>query len=69
VGLTAGYGAGVGFWADIALVTGFVGSLLRSCLKNSPTMGFGGSDRLETETATTDQGETIKSGLGGEDGV
>jgi hypothetical protein len=69
VGLTAGYGAGVGFWADMAQVTGLIGGLLRSCLKNSPTMGFGGSDRLETGTATTGQGETTERGLSGGDGV
>jgi hypothetical protein len=67
--LTAGWGAGVRFWADIALVTGCVGGLLRSCLKNSPTMGFGGSDGLETGMATIGQGKTTESGLGGGDGV
>jgi hypothetical protein len=36
----------------MAQVTGFVGGLLRSYLKNSPTMGFGGSDQLETGMAT-----------------
>jgi hypothetical protein len=53
----------------MALVTGLVGGLLRSCLKNSPMMGFGGSDGFETGTATTGRGETTESGLGGGDGV
>jgi hypothetical protein len=53
VGLTAGCGARVRFWTDMAHMTGLVGGLLRSCLKNSPTMGFGGSDGSETGVATT----------------
>jgi hypothetical protein len=69
VGLTAGCGAGVEFWADMAQVTGLVGGLLRSCLKNSPTMGLGGLDGLETEMATTGQGETTERGLGEGDRV
>jgi hypothetical protein len=69
VGLTTGCGAGVRCWADMACVTGLVGGLLRSCLKNSPTMEFGGSDGLETGAATTGQGETTKSGFEEGDGV
>jgi hypothetical protein len=53
VGLTAGCGAGVEFWADMAQVIGLVGGLLRSCLKNSPTIGFSGSNRSESRVATT----------------
>jgi hypothetical protein len=53
----------------MALVTGLVGGLLRSCLKNSPTMRFGGSGGFETGTAITVRGETTESGLGEGNGV
>jgi hypothetical protein len=53
----------------MARVTGLVGGLLRSCWKNSPTMGFSGSDELETGMTTTGRGETTDRGLGGGDRV
>jgi hypothetical protein len=53
----------------MAQATGLVGGLLRSCLKNSPTIGLGGSDKLETGMAITGQEETTERGLGGGNGV
>jgi hypothetical protein len=53
----------------MARVTGLVGGLLRSCLKNSSTIGSGGLDGLEMGTATMGHEETTKRGLGGEDRV
>jgi hypothetical protein len=69
VGLTAGCRARVGYWADMTRIAGLVGGLLRSCLKNSPIMGFGGLDGLKTGAATTGRGETAKSGFRGGDRV
>jgi hypothetical protein len=69
VELIVSCGARVRFWADMAHVTGLVGGLLRSYWKNSPTIGFSGSNGLREKTATTGQGETTESGFNRGDGV
>jgi hypothetical protein len=47
----------------MAQMTGLVGGLLRSCLKNSPMMGFDSLDRSKRRAAIIGREETTDKGL------